>query len=212
MYAVGPALLYSFRRCPYAIRARMALASAGVPVRIHEVSLRDKPADLLALSPKGTVPVLQLPDGQVIEESIEIMLWALRQRDPQAWLALADADADRARAWITRNDEAFKPLLDRYKYATRHPRLTVQEHRERAMDAFVLPLDAALRAHSFVLGDAPCWADVALFPFLRQFAMVDPAWFAQAPLPGVRDWLAHWTGSALFQGVMSRAGERDAAL
>jgi glutathione S-transferase len=205
-------LLYSFRRCPYAIRARMALASAGLGVRIREVSLRDKPADLLALSPKGTVPVLQLPDGQVIEESIDIMLWALRQRDPQAWLALAPADADRARQWVARNDGTFKLLLDRYKYATRHPQLTAQEHRQHAMDGFVLPLESALRERAFLLGDSACWADVALFPFLRQFAMVDPAWFAQAPLPGLREWLAHWTDSALFQMVMSRAGEREAAL
>jgi glutathione S-transferase len=207
-----PALLYSFRRCPYAIRARMALACAGLTVRIREVSLREKPAELLALSPKATVPVLQLSDGQVIEESLDIMAWALRQRDPQAWLALAPADADRARQWVARNDETFKPLLDRYKYATRHPALTPQQHRERAMDAFVLSLDAALRSHPFVLGDVACWADVALFPFARQFAMVDPAWFAQAPLPGVRQWLAYWTGGALFQQVMSRAGEGKAAL
>lgn len=212
MSADGLALLYSFRRCPYAIRARMALASAGLGVRICEVSLRDKPAGLLAVSPKGTVPVLQLPDGQVLEESVDIMLWALHQCDPQGWLARVPADADRARAWVARNDGAFKPLLDRYKYATRHPQLTPQQHRDVAMDAFVLPMEGVLRERAFLLGTAASWADVALFPFLRQFAMVDTYWFAQAPLPGVRRWLTHWTDSALFQAVMGRSGGREAAL
>jgi glutathione S-transferase len=210
--ADDPGLLYSFRRCPYAIRARMALASAGLGVRIHEVSLRDKPAHLLSLSPKATVPVLQLPDGQVIEESVDIMLWALRQCDPQGWLAMAPADANLAHQWVARNDATFKPLLDRYKYATRHPQSTPREHRDCAMDAFVRPLDAVLRERAFLLGASASWADVALFPFLRQFAMVDPAWFAQAPLPGLREWLAHWTGSVFFQSVMSRSGVHDAAL
>lgn len=197
-------LLFSFRRCPYAIRARMALAQAGVALRIREVALRDKPPEMLALSPKGTVPVLRLPDGQVLDESIEIMWWALRRHDPQHWLREDDPLAPAAHQWVARNDTAFKPLLDRYKYASRHPQLTQAEHRQQALQTFVSPLDAQLRAAPFLLGDAPCWADVALFPFLRQFAMVEPDWFEQAPLPDLRRWLAGWIGDALFQSVMAR--------
>ncbi|MEO8545066.1 MAG: glutathione S-transferase [Burkholderiaceae bacterium] len=202
---VNVALLYSFRRCPYAIRARMALAQAGIVVRIREVTLRDKPADMLALSPKGTVPVLQLPDGQVLDESCEIMLWALQQCDPQSWLPHTQAQADLAYGWIARNDEEFKPLLDRYKYATRHPGCTQEQHRQHALHAFVAPLDAVLRERAYLLGDAACWADVALFPFVRQFAMVEPVWFAQAPLAELRRWLALWSASTLFHAVMARS-------
>ncbi len=205
-------LLFSFRRCPYAIRARMALAQAGVAVRIREVALRDKPPQMLALSPKGTVPVLQLPGGRVLDESIDIMCWALQQNDPQHWLREDDALASVACEWVERNDTVFKPLLDRYKYASRHPQLTQAEHRQQALEIFILPLDAQLRAAPFLLGDAPCWADVALFPFLRQFAMVEPDWFAQAPLPGLRRWLDGWRDGALFQSVMARAKPAAPAL
>lgn len=203
-----PPLLYSFRRCPYAIRARMALAQARIDVRLREVELRDKPAELLAISPKGTVPVLQLPHGQVLDESIEIMMWALHQRDPQAWLTCADEA--RVRHWVQRNDDVFKPLLDHYKYATRHPQYSLEQHRQRALDEFVLPLDATLRGQHFLQGDKACWADVALMPFVRQFAMVEPAWFAQAPLADLRRWLDHWTASNLFLQVMARAGQAAA--
>jgi len=196
--------LYSFRRCPYAIRARMALASARVAVQVCEVALRDKPPDMLAISPKGTVPVLQLADGRVLEESIAIMFWALGQSDPQSWLRDAPADASLAQEWVNRCDTQFKPLLDRYKYATRHPEQTQAEHRQQALDAFVLALNARLRDHGHLLGEAPCWADAAVFPFVRQFAMVEPSWFAQAALPDLRRWLGAWVDGDLFHRVMAR--------
>lgn len=201
-------VLYSFRRCPYAIRARMALAQAGVAVQLREVALRDKPAELLAISPKATVPVLQLPSGKVLDQSIDIMMWALHQHDPQAWLACADEV--QARQWVQRNDAVFKPLLDHYKYATRHPQFSRAEHRQRVLDGFVLPLDAALRGHAFVQGDKPCWVDVALFPFVRQFSMVEPAWFTQAPLTDLRRWLDQWATSTLFLSVMARPVQASA--
>ena len=136
-------VLYSFRRCPYAIRARMALRYAGVPVDIVEVALRQKPAELLAASPKGTVPVLVTPDGAVIDQSLDIMQWALRQSDPDGWLGAGSAgEADR---WIALNDGVFKPLLDRYKYAARHPELTTAEHRSHALDAMICPMQAQPR-------------------------------------------------------------------
>lgn len=197
------AVLYSFRRCPYAIRARLALHVAGIAVEIREVALRDKPAALRAISPKGTVPVLQLPDGTVLHESLDILRWALRQHDPEQWLANEPDPV--VRRWVVRNDEDFKPLLDRYKYAPRHPELSQHQHRDAALQHFIGPLDARLRVQPFVCGARPGWADAALFPFVRQFAMVEPVWFADAaPLPAIRRWLDFWLGSAWFAAVMDK--------
>lgn len=182
----------------------MAIASAQIDVQVCEVALRDKPPGLLAISPKGTVPVLQLADGQVLEESIDIMFWALHQNDPLSWLCEAPADATLARQWADRCDTQFKPMLDRYKYANRHPQQPQAEHRQQALDEWLLPLDAWLRGRRYLLGDAPCWADVAVFPFVRQFAMVEPPWFAQAALPDLRRWLGAWVDGDLFRRVMAR--------
>lgn len=198
-----PAVLYSFRRCPYAIRARMGLHAAGVVVQIREVVLRDKPASLRLLSPKATVPVLLLPDGTVLDESLDILLWALREHDPGHWLAGVDDDA--VRRWVTRNDTDFKPLLDRYKYAPRHPELSSLQHRDMALQVFVGPLDDVLASRPFLCGTQPGWADVAVFPFVRQFAMVEPAWFAdEAALPSLRRWLDFWLASPWFGAVMAK--------
>jgi glutathione S-transferase len=205
----APALpvLYSFRRCPYAIRARMALRYAGVPVVIREVALRQKPADLLAISPKATVPVLVTRQGEVIDQSLAIMHWALRQHDPDGWLA-AGGDTDAApacaRHWIALNDETFKPLLDRYKYAGRHPELSLVEHRGRALAALIQPLDAQLQKTPWLTGPRVSVADVALFPFVRQFAGVDKAWFGTLALPAVQAWLGKWLTSSLFNEVMEK--------
>ncbi len=193
-----PALpvLYSFRRCPYAIRARMALRYAGVPVETVEVALRQKPAALLAASPKGTVPVLVTTDGAVIDQSLDIMQWALRQSDPDSWLSTDTSD--QANHWIALNDETFKPLLDRYKYATRHPELTPAAHRSRAMDAMIRPMQAQLQHSRWITGPRISIADVALFPFVRQFAGVDRVWFDAQPLPALQAWLTTWLGFGLF--------------
>jgi glutathione S-transferase len=208
-------VLYSFRRCPYAIRARMALRYAGVPVEMVEVALRQKPAALLAASPKGTVPVLVTPDGAVIDQSLDIMQWALRQSDPDGWLGAGSAaEADAAHAahaahsahdWIALNDEIFKPLLDRYKYATRHPELTPAEHRSRALEAMIRLMEAQLQQTRWLLGPQISIADVALFPFVRQFAGVDRAWFDAQPLPALQAWLATWLDSRLFHWAMDKA-------
>jgi glutathione S-transferase len=186
----------------------MAIAQSGVNVQIHEVSLRDKPAAMLAASPKGTVPVLVLPGPQtpenVIAESLDIMRWALAQADPEGWLTVADTA--RQNDWIARNDAVFKPLLDRYKYANRHPELTPAAHREAALAGFVNALDAQLAEQAFLFGDQPALADVAIFPFIRQFAGVDRAWFDAAPLAGVQRWLAYWVEAPSFVGVMGQTG------
>jgi glutathione S-transferase len=199
---VVPPLLYSFRRCPYAIRARMALRYAGVPVDVHEVALREKPAALLAVSPKATVPVLITPEGTVIDQSLDIMQWALHQSDPDGWLT---GSTPAAQHWVTLNDDIFKPLLDRYKYAGRYPELSATAHRSRALAALVQPLDAQLQKTQWLLGPHVSWADVALFPFVRQFAGVDNAWFSAQPLPAVQAWLGTWLASSLFNDVIAKS-------
>lgn len=179
----------------------MALAQACVPVRIHEVALRDKPAELLAASPKATVPVLVTARGDVIEESLDVMRWALAQNDPDGWL---DCDAEATRHWTTLNDITFKPLLDRYKYSGRHPEQTPEAHRRAAMVAFVQPLNNQLQQSTWLVGDRVSMADVALFPFVRQFAGVDKTWFDAQAIGAVQGWLQHWLDSSLFHAVMEK--------
>lgn len=196
-------VLYSFRRCPYAIRARLALHYAGIPCERKEVALRSKPAEMLALSPKGTVPVLHLPDGRVLDQSMDIMRWALAQHDPDGWLSGAPAAS--MQALIDDNDLRFKPLLDRYKYAERHPEQSREAWRAQAVDTLLMPLELRLQTHRHLLGERISLADMALLPFVRQFAQVDRAWWHEASnLPALARWLDQSTGSALFQAVMAR--------
>lgn len=187
-------VLYSFRRCPYAMRARMALAISETPHEIREVKLRDKPAALLAASPKGTVPVLVLPDRKVIDESIDIMRWALARNDPEGWLAGDDT------ALIEANDGAFKHHLDRYKYPDRHASDPI-EHRARGMEVLG-GLETRLASQPFLCGAQRTLADVATFPFVRQFAGVDRDWFDAQPLPNVQRWLDGLIASPLFAAIM----------
>ncbi|BCL76607.1 glutathione S-transferase [Jeongeupia sp. HS-3] len=193
-------LLYTFRRCPYAMRARLAIAASGVDVEQHEVVLRDKPAALLAASPKGTVPVLCLPDGRVIEQSLDIMLWALAINDPLCWLA----DRDNALALIVDNDGGFKQDLDRYKYAERFPEHPASHYRQRG-ERFLARLEAMLAQQPYLGGAHAGLADAALFPFVRQFAHVDHAWFYASPYPRLIAWLDDWLASSLFATVMHKA-------
>jgi glutathione S-transferase len=197
-------LLYTFRRCPYAIRARLAIAVAGIEVEEIEVSLRAKPAAMLAISPKGTVPVLQLPDGTVLEESLDIMHWALAQHDPARWL---DAPRPHAAQLVEENDVLFKPALDRYKYPARYlgtsAEQTADEYRSAAQ-AFPAALEARLAQQPYLIGENLGWADAAVFPFIRQFAAVEPEWFAAAPFPHLKVWLANWLASPMFAAVMHK--------
>lgn len=187
-------ILYSFRRCPYAIRARLALAVSGIAVEHREVKLRDKPAEMLAASPKGTVPVLVLPDGAVIDESLDIMRWALVRNDPEEWLSGDEPSL------IATNDGAFKHHLDRYKYPDRYPADGV-DHRAAAL-AILHGLETRLGEHAYLSGARFGLTDAAILPFVRQFAAVDRDWFAAQDLPRVQAWLEAFLGSALFAWVM----------
>jgi len=194
-------LLYSFRRCPYAIRARLAIAISGVDVEIREVDLKAKPPEMLALSPKGTVPVLALPDGRVIDESLDIMLWALRQRDPPGML---DGFSENAMALIQRNDREFKYWLDRYKYPERYPEFSKMHYRGKG-ELFLSELNLGFDKNKYVLGNMPGIADLALMPFVRQFAQVDREWFEASPYFQLQKWLHDWEKSELFVAVMQKA-------
>lgn len=195
--------LYSFRRCPYAMRARMALRYAGVPVEIVEVSLKNKPAEMLALSPKGTVPVLNA-DGVVIDESLQIMRWALAQNDPDDWLLAGDSFAA---LWMEKliegNDQIFKSALNRYKYAERYPEQSMEAYRAEGA-LFLQKLDELLEGRDYLLAGHPSLADIALLPFVRQFAHVDREWFAQTPYVRLQAWLQRLLESELFTSIMKK--------
>lgn len=182
----------------------MALAYAQLPVEIREISLREKPASMLAISPKGTVPVLKA-DDLVIEQSLEIMFWALQKSDPDQWLK--SSVLDEALQLIELNDGSFKALLDQYKYPERikvSPSLTREAILEKAIQTFIAPLDERLGSQPFLLGDQLTIADIAIFPFIRQFAMVDKDWFDSAPFPHLKKWLDFHLESPLFLGVMQK--------
>jgi len=193
-------ILYSYRRCPYAMRARMALKYAGVNVEIREISLREKPAAMLHASPKGTVPVLVLEDGEVLEQSLDIMLWALHQRDSEFWLA---ANQSEMLDFITENDGEFKFALDRYKYPERNPEYSIEYHRAQG-EIFLNKLEARLRQTKFLFNNTITLADIAIFPFVRQFATVDSVWFEAAPYPALQAWLTSLITSCLFESIMQK--------
>lgn len=193
-------LLYSFRRCPYAMRARMALRYSGVPLNTIEVSLKAKPADMLLASPKGTVPVLVCADGRVIEQSLDIMRWALACNDPDNWLQSGNPLIEQL---LDENDRIFKVQLDRYKYAIRYPEYPMEHYRAQGA-SFLLRLETLLSHSPYLAGDSLSLADVALAPFVRQFAHVDRDWFTQAPYPHLRAWLERFLASALFTSVMGK--------
>lgn len=193
-------LLYSFRRCPYAMRARLGIAFAGITVELREIVLRDKPTHMLEISPKGTVPVLQLPSGQVIEESIEILEWALNQNDPQG---LLNTDLVHANKLIQQNDNEFKYWLDRYKYSDRYPEKSQLEYQQQG-EKFLQVLEELLARNTYLLGEKISKADIAIMPFVRQFAHVDRAAFAALPYPKVQQWLADWLEHPTFLAVMEK--------
>ena len=201
MTAYSLSCLYSFRRCPYAMRARLGLLFAELPVELREITLKNKPAKMLAISPKGTVPVLQLADGVVIEESREIMEWALEQQDPQE--LLNSKTLHQGNTLIEQNDQEFKHWLDRYKYADRHLEMTQTEYRQKG-EAFLQILEALLTKNTYLLGDSVTIADIGIMPFVRQFAHVDRDVFYSLPYPKLQIWLKNWLAHPLFIQAMTK--------
>jgi len=191
-------ILYSFRRCPYAMRARLAIASAGLEVELREVVLRDKPHAMLEASPKGTVPVLITETG-VIEESRDIMDWALAQNDPEGLRRMPDAGED----WIAQIEGPFKTALDRYKYETRYQDVEPTAERDKAAQ-ILQQAEPRLRTTPWLFGDTPTLADLATITFVRQYAMVDHAWFAAQDWVGVNGWLERFLTSDRFAQIMHK--------
>jgi glutathione S-transferase len=196
-------VLYSFRRCPYAMRARLALLSSGVVYEHREVALKAKPAEMLQASPKGTVPVLCLSSGEVLDQSLDIMWWALRHNDPEGWLPRSSPMAEETQALIAVNDGAFKAHLDRYKYPQRFGLASGEADRDQAA-AWLHTLNARLQAHAFLAGEQWGLLDASIAPFVRQFARTDRAWFdAQAWLQ-LMQWLVRFENSEDLAAVMHK--------
>ena len=194
--------LYSFRRCPYAMRARMALSYSNIQTNLIEVSLKNKPEKMLELSPKETVPVLHLTDGKVFDESRDIMLWALSNSDSDKWyFGLDKIQQIKIDNLISHNDENFKPLLDRYKYAIHYPDYSELEFR-KAAERFLKQLNRLLNKNKYLFSDNITLADIAIFPFIRQFAFVDKKWFDESDYVVVQQWLNGFLDSDLYQNIM----------
>lgn len=184
------------------MRARMAIRAAGIKVEHIEVALKNKPQSLLDYSPKGTVPVVVTTGGTVIDESRDIMLWALQQSDPNNWLLKDDQlKQQQMTRLIDKCDTEFKPLLDRYKYFDRHPEQTQEEYRHQA-EVFLNVLEDNLSKNIFLIDANMRFADVAIFPFIRQFASVDNSWFTQSPYKNLQHWLDTCINTDLFKAVM----------
>ena len=196
-------VLYSFRRCPYAMRARLALRVSGVAYEHREVALKAKPVEMLAVSPKGTVPVLCLPTGDVLEQSLDIMWWALAQNDPQAWLPSTPEAWALTHEGIALNDGEFKDHLDRYKYPQRFGLTDGLHHRTQAVD-MLMRWEVRLQAQSFLSGDRWGLLDACVAPFVRQFARTDRTWFDAQPWPQLAQWLVAFENSDAFLAVMHK--------
>jgi glutathione S-transferase len=202
-------ILYSFRRCPYAMRARLAIRGSALQVELREVLLRKKPPEMLLISPKGTVPVLQLPDGQVVDESIDIVWWALNQSDPLGWLNFTTEQTKAGKGLIEINDTAFKNALDHYKYPNRYADIKEEAHQpahyyRQQGEQFLQTLEANLSQHRYLLGEKISFADIAIFPFIRQFAHVDSDWFYTTNYHHLQQWLKAFLESELFLSVMQK--------
>lgn len=197
-------VLYSFRRCPYAMRARLALAVGGHTCELREVVLKNKPQGLLLASPKGTVPVLVLPSGQVLEQSLDIMLWALAQHDPEGWLTPSHGSPQDMLALIAECDGPFKQALDRCKYPSRYPDADIAAERALAV-AWLGSLEAHFSStQPYLFGIHAALADMAIAPFVRQFAGIDADWWAAQSWPRLQAWLAQWQASDLLASVMHK--------
>lgn len=197
-------VLYSLRNCPFAMRARIAIYKSQQPVWIRDIVLSNKPTEMLAASPKGTVPVVVTTQGHVIEESYEVMLWALSQGDPDDLLFGADGVVfEQMLALIYRFDSEFKTCLENYKCAKRYRESNLVECRQ-ACEVYIQILEQLLSTHRFLFAERESLADIALLPFIRQFARVERQWYLQAPYPKLKAWLNHYLQSQMFSKVMTK--------
>ncbi len=199
-------VLYSFRRCPYAMRARMALRVSQIDYEHREIELKAKPSHLLDISPKGTVPVIWIRDGEqeeVIDQSLEIMKWSLKRSDPEMWLSKDPQLNDAMMGLIEQNDQTFKFNLDRYKYPHRFGLDDPLPFRA-AGELFLQELNSKLLVNRFLFGSRLSIADAALMPFVRQFSRVEPQWFEGLELAALKSWLEGLEGSDLFVSIMAR--------
>ncbi len=203
MEAPALPILYSFRRCPYAMRARMSILSAGIRCELREVVLREKPAEMISISPKATVPVLELLDGTIIDESIDIMKWALTQRDPENWLKPSNSKLNGALSFVGETEIQFKSHLDRYKYPNRYDDSNPIQHRTECCK-FIAQLETKLAKTPYLFGADVCIADIAVFPFIRQFANTDRNWFNNLPYRHTQKWLDKLLKGKLFDIAMKK--------
>lgn len=198
-------ILYSYRRCPYAMRSRMALLDAGIQFEVREISLRNKPSSMISLSPKGTVPVLLLPDGRVLEQSLDIMLWAY-QINPVPhrvmWNKASSGVDETMASWFKLNDDVFKKLLDAYKYPERYPAYSPQETLKQALDQYFGPIEKTLIDSPYILGDELSMVDIALFPFVRQFMRTNEEKFMELNLQSTNRWIECFQNSEIFNLAM----------
>ena len=193
--------LYSFRRCPYAMGARLAIFYSGIKVEIREILLREKPLQMMALSEKSTVPVLALENNTVLDESLDIMYWALNQHDPEEFLH--KSFLQQAQRLIKINDDHFKPALDKYKYSVRFPEQSEMYYRNQCIN-FLEDLDLRLKQNTYLLGEKQTIADIAIFPFIRQFAAVDRQWFDGTEFNHLKRWLNIHLQSDSFKTIMQK--------
>ncbi len=200
---MSDSILYSFRRCPYCMRAHMGLKYAALTIELREVSLKSLPEQLLDVSTNETVPVLVLSEDNVIEESWDILKWAVEQSDPDNWLGPNNEYLLAAEMLVETNDFSFKDDLDRYKYADRFPEHSEESYR-KVCEEFIEELEDMLSENRYLMAPQLSIADIAVFPFIRQFSLVDKTWFDQSPYPKVRQWLAKMIEAELFQQVFQK--------
>ena len=194
-------ILYSFRGCPYAMRARMAIHISSQKCEIREVLLRDKPPSMLEYSSKGTVPVLVLQSGEVIDESLDVIDWALNLNDPDNWQR--SKDNEKTKELIKINDGEFKHHLDRYKYSKRYDNEDPEFHRKKCL-SFIEKVNSELQNSKYIFDDAISYIDISLLPFIRQFRIADNEWFDELPYENVKSWLSNFLNSELLKSIMSK--------
>ncbi|GHE81351.1 glutathione S-transferase [Thalassotalea profundi] len=196
-------ILYSLRNCPYAMRARLAIYKSTIAIELRDVVLTDKPTAMLAASPKGTVPIVVLPSGQVIDESLDVMLWALSEKDPNNLLLSTTENLDEMLVLINQFDQEFKQALEQYKCAKRYHESNLVQYRQ-ACETYIQQLEKRLTTYKYFFGDQESLADIALLPFIRQFARVERQWYLQSPYPKLKQWLNRYLQSPMFTKIMTK--------